>query len=118
MESFKSKYPAFTALLGIIGAVAAKAAKAGESVVQKFEDELTLAPAILAFYPSMGALPAEFAAIKAAPVDMEAGIEVLVTDFALSSDKAKAIMPKAFLLAEKLAECALPAEELYAVLKG
>lgn len=118
MNSFKSKYPAFTALLALLGSIAVKAVKSGESLIQKIEDEATLLPQALAFYPSASALSAELAGIKASPTDMEGGIEVLVTDLSLSSDKAQALMPKVFVLAEKMAECVKPAEDVFAALKA
>lgn len=118
MDSFKAKYPAMTALLALMVSVGAKAVKSGESVIQKIEDEATLVPQALAFYPMVGALGAEVAALKASPADAEGGLELMITDMNLTSDKALAIMPKAFVLAEKLADCVQPAEELIAAVKA
>lgn len=118
MNSFQSKYPAFTALLGLLGAAAANMAVGGKTVMQKIESEAGLLPQLMAFYPQASGLGAEIQALKTSPADMVGALEVLVTDLALSSDRAKAIVPKAFAVAEWLAQGISPVEELIAVIKA
>lgn len=114
MESFKSKYPAFTALLVIVGGALAKAVAPAEGLLQKLSSEMALAPKVLAFAVSGQAagLGAELALLKESVTDMEAGLEVLVTELALSSDKAKAILPHAFAVGEWAASGVAPIKGL------
>lgn len=100
MNSFKTTYPAIAALLALIGTAVQNVAVQGETFLQKAEAELTLAPAILTFYPQAALLGPELALIKESPGDIEGGIELLVTDFAFSSPKAAAIIPQAFAVGE------------------
>jgi len=118
MDSFKSKYPAFTALLALAAALAQDVAAQGETVLQKLEGSIALVPQALAFMPMASGLGAEVAALKAAPTDIEAGVEVLITDLAFSSDKAKAIIAAAFPLAESLVGLVPQVESLVKAIKG
>jgi hypothetical protein len=120
MESFKSKYPALTALLAIIGGSLAKLAAGGEGWLQKIESEAALAPQVLSFVTSgqAAALSSELGLVKQLVPDMEAGIELLVTDFALSSDKAKLLLPKAFAVAEWAVAGVAPIKDLVVALES
>lgn len=118
MDSFKSKYPAVVALFVLVAAFAKDLAVAGESVLQKVEGELALAPQILQFYPQASQLGPELTLIKESPTDIEAGIEVLVTDLAFSSEKAQAIITQSFAVGEWIVAGVAPLEGLKAAISG
>lgn len=101
MDSFKAKYVAFTALLLLIADIAKGMAVQGETLIQKIEGEAAALPDLMGFLPKAGSLGAELDMLKSSPDDMVVGAELLVTDLAFSSDKAKAIVAAAFPLAEK-----------------
>ena len=118
MNSFKSKFPAITALLLISAAFAQDFAAQGETVLQKLEGSVAIVPQVLAFVPQASQLGAEASALKASPTDIEAGVEVLVTDLAFSSTKAQAIIAAVFPLAESLAGLVPQAQALVAAIKS
>lgn len=115
---FKSKYPAMSALLALAAAVAQDFAASGLSLVQKLYGLAALVPQALTFVGMVGQIAGEVASLKASPVDIEAGAEVLVVDLALSSDKAKSIVAAAFPVAEKIAELVSPVQSLIAAVKS
>jgi hypothetical protein len=102
MNSFKTTYPVFTALLSLISAFALDLVTENETLIQKLENSITIVPQVLGFLPIAGGLAAELAKLKASPADIEAAAETLVTDIAFSSVKAKAIIAAAFPLAESV----------------
>lgn len=118
MNAFQSKYPTFTALLALIGAGAANMAAGGKTFIQKLESEASLLPQLMTFYPQASNLSAEITTLKSSPADIVGALEVLVTDLSFSSDRAKAIIPKAFAVAEWLAQGITPIEELVASVKA
>jgi hypothetical protein len=100
MNSFKSKYPTFVAIIAIVAAFARDLTAGTETLVEKLENSITLIPQVLAVIPSIGSLGTELAALKGNVADLEAGAELLVTDLAFSSVKAQAIIAAAFPFAE------------------
>lgn len=102
MEDFKSKYPTFTLLFSLIALEAQNFSKPDQNLMQKIASEITILPQFLSFIPQASKLGAEAAVLKASPADMEAGAEILVSDLAFSSDKAKEIIAAAFPVAEDL----------------
>lgn len=120
MDSFKLKFPAFTALLLIVGTALQKAAAPSESLIAKLGSEMVLAPQVLSFVVSgqAGALGAELSSLKGSVPDMEAAAELLIADLALSSDKAKAILPHAFAVGEWAASGVSPVMALIAAIEG
>lgn len=119
MTSFKQKYPAFAALLALAAAVAQDFAAPGLSLLQKLSGLAAIIPQVVGFLPLVGSIGSEIVAIKAAGVvDIEAAAELLVTDLAFSSDKAKAIVASAFPVAEQLAGLFAPVQSLIAAIKA
>lgn len=120
MDSFKSKYPAFTALLALVGGALSKLAAPSVGILQKLESEVVLAPQVLQFVASgqAGALGSELAVLKDSAPDMEVGVEVLISDFAFSSDKAKALLPKVFAVGEWAVAGVSPIKELVVALEA
>ena len=118
MESFKAKYPGFVALLSIAAVFAQDMAAPGETALQKLEGTVNLIKPVVAFVPQASLLGPELEALKAAPADIEGGVELLITDLAFSSDKAKAIIAAAFPLAESLVALAPQSVALIAAIKA
>ena len=77
-----------------------------------------LVPQALAFFPQASLLGSELTALKANPIDLEAGAELLVTDLAFTSAKAKAIVSAAFPVAESLAAMVPQVQALITVIKS
>lgn len=102
MNSFKSNYPVFSALILLVADFAKNLAVQGESMLAKVEGEVTIVPSILSFIPQASGLGAEVDKLKASPTDCIGGVELLVTDLAFSSERAQAVMSAAFPLADSL----------------
>jgi hypothetical protein len=102
MGSFASKYPAIAALLAIMSSGVQSAEVPNETIVQKLEGSIGMIPQILAFIPQVSAIGSEIAALKSSPSELEAGAELLVSDLAFTSEKAKAIIAAVFPLADSL----------------
>lgn len=102
MDQFKLKYPAFTALLFLVASLCQDFAAQGQTWLQKLESTYNLFPQIISFIKVAPGIAAEAIALGGSPTDIEAGAELLVTDLAFTSDKAKAIITAAFPLCEKL----------------
>lgn len=118
MNSFKTKYPSFSALIALAASIAQDFTAGGLTLIQKLTGLAGLLPQVLAFIPLAGGLASELVALKAAPADIEAGAEVLVTDLAFSSVKAKAIVSSAFPVAEGIANLVSPAQSLIAAIRS
>jgi hypothetical protein len=118
MTNFQTKYPAFYALLALMAGVGTGLVAQGETLVQKLEGEAAQLPNLLAFLPQVGSIGPELTALKSSPADIVTAGEVLVTDFAFSSDKAKAIIQASFPLAESLAGLYPQVVTLVAALKA
>jgi hypothetical protein len=118
MNSFKTSYPALSALFTLIASAATQLAVQGQTLVQKIEGEFTLLPQVLTFIPQASNISAEIAAVKGSPAEIEAGIELLVTDFAFTSDKAKSVIAKSFAVGEWIIQGIEPVKELIAEIKA
>lgn len=118
MNSFKTKYPAFAALLGLVSAFALDLVTENETLVQKLENSISLVPQVLAFLPQAGNLGQEVSLLKSNVADIEAAAETLVTDLAFSSVKAKAIVAAAFPFAEGIVALVPQGQALYTAIKS
>ena len=118
MQNFSTKYPTITALILLVANVAKDAAVQGETLVQKLEASVVLVPQALALIPNVSLLGAEVSALKASPLDLEAGAELLVADLAFSSPKAQAVIAAAFPLAEALVGLVPQVSALVAAMKA
>lgn len=102
MNSFKSTYPALAGLILLVADATKQLFVGGETLLQKIEGEAAVIPDLISFAPQAGNLSAEIAKLKSVPADLEAAVEMLITDLAFSSDKAKAIINAAFPVAESV----------------
>lgn len=118
MNSFKSKYPSFSALLALAGLLAQDFAASGVSLVQKLYSLTNIVPAVINFIPMIGGLAAEIVLLKASPTDMEEGAEVLVTDLGFTNAKAVGIIAAAFPVGEQIAALFAPVQSLIAAIKA
>lgn len=103
MDSFKQKYPAFTALLTLVGDFGKEMGDHNESVLKNLADSVKLFPQLLTFVPLASQVDDEAKLIAQNPEEIVAGVEILVTEFAFSNEKAKAVIAASFEVAEGLA---------------
>lgn len=114
MEQFKNNYPVLAIVFGIVGAEAKILANGNESFLQKLGDSAALSPQLLPLLGQATELKTELAKIKdgANAGDIVGGLELLVTDFGFSSEKAQQIQIDAFEFAEAVVTQIAPIETL------
>lgn len=118
MMNFAASYPAFAALLSLVANLVQDMEAPNETMLQKLEGSIGLVPVVLAFLPQASLLGPELVAIKASPLALEQGAELLVTDLAFSSAKAKAIIAAAFPVAEAIVGMVPGVQALAAAIKA
>lgn len=117
MEQFKSKFPAFTALLLFI-AVLGKELSEDESLLEKIKDSVVLVPQAFALIPQLARVDDEAKLIAADPQEVVFAAELLVTECGFSSTKAQDIIKLAFPYAEKVASLIPETKALIAAVKA
>lgn len=118
MSNFKTKYPAFSALMLLVAALSQDFASGSLSIIQKFTNLVNVIPQVVAFVPLAGMIATELASLKQSPADIEAGAEVLIADLAFSSSRAQSVIAAALPVAEGVAGLVAPFENLFVVIKG